>query len=99
LYIKMDLTCPISLDIMEDPITTPCGHTFDRKSMMNLFSGHKKVCPLCRTNLMDYDPTNVGTCYLLAEIIDEKARKEVRNEMSFLERLAYPLFTSAGYFF
>ncbi|CAF1446621.1 unnamed protein product [Rotaria sordida] len=42
-------TCPITLDIMDNPATTtPCGHMFD----MDAINGYLKtanICPICRT--------------------------------------------------
>jgi hypothetical protein len=41
------ITCPISLEIMEDPITTQYGDTFDKKSLMTWLEKNK-YCPLSR---------------------------------------------------
>ena len=31
--VVITLRCPISLEIMEDPVSTPSGHTYDRKNI------------------------------------------------------------------
>ena len=56
--------CPISLGLMTEPCTTPCGHTFDLNSMQQLlacaavraqqfFGGQAPTvhCPTCRTTI------------------------------------------------
>jgi len=57
--------CPISLSLMTEPCTTPCGHTFDFNSMQQLlgevrvqqffgFAGGQAPavhCPTCRTTI------------------------------------------------
>ena len=44
-----DLTCPISLELMHDPVMTGCvnGHTCDKSSMEALLKISSK-CPICR---------------------------------------------------
>lgn len=42
-------TCPITLDIMENPATTiPCGHMFEM-SAINQYLRASNICPSCRT--------------------------------------------------
>ncbi|CAF3413061.1 unnamed protein product, partial [Rotaria sp. Silwood2] len=42
-------TCPITLDIMENPVTTtPCGHMFDMDAI-NEYLTVNNTCPVCRT--------------------------------------------------
>ncbi|CAF1342223.1 unnamed protein product [Rotaria sordida] len=42
-------TCPITLDIMENPATTvPCGHMFEM-SAINQYLRTSNICPSCRT--------------------------------------------------
>jgi len=48
------ITCPISLEIMEDPITTQYGDTFDKKSLLTWLEKNKD-CPLSRRPInIDY---------------------------------------------
>jgi hypothetical protein len=48
------ITCPISLEIMEDPITTQYGDTFDKKSLLTWLEKNK-YCPLSRRPInIDY---------------------------------------------
>ncbi|XP_050375053.1 U-box domain-containing protein 19-like [Argentina anserina] len=40
-----DFRCPISLEIMTDPVTVGTGHTYDRSSIMKWFRAGKPICP------------------------------------------------------
>ncbi|RMX40917.1 hypothetical protein pdam_00017664 [Pocillopora damicornis] len=46
-----DLQCPVCLEIFENPISIPCGHTFcsDCLSSVENLSG-SSTCPVCRNN-------------------------------------------------
>lgn len=46
-----DLCCPISLELLEDPVTTPCcGRTFSRAPLSQYLAGNT-ACPLCRARI------------------------------------------------
>ncbi|KAL6983671.1 hypothetical protein U1Q18_017050 [Sarracenia purpurea var. burkii] len=52
-----DFRCPISLEIMSDPVTIPTGHTYDRSSILKWFEAGNPTCPktgekLTSTNLV-----------------------------------------------
>ncbi|XWS63645.1 hypothetical protein CRYUN_Cryun06bG0118800 [Craigia yunnanensis] len=40
-----DLKCPISLEMMSDPVTLSTGHTYDRCSILKRFSSGNATCP------------------------------------------------------
>jgi hypothetical protein len=43
-------TCPITLDIMDNPATTtPCGHMFDMDAIVQYMNTVGNLCPTCRT--------------------------------------------------
>ncbi|CAL5194327.1 unnamed protein product [Lathyrus oleraceus] len=47
--------CPISLEIMKDPVTVSTGITYDRESIEKwLFSKKNKTCPITKQQLSDY---------------------------------------------
>ncbi|XP_014494856.1 E3 ubiquitin-protein ligase PUB22 [Vigna radiata var. radiata] len=47
--------CPISLEIMKDPVTVSTGITYDRESIETwLFSKKNTTCPVTKQPLMDY---------------------------------------------
>ena len=46
-------TCPITLDIMEDPVTTtPCGHMFEKDAIEEYLRTVGSTCPICRSAVM-----------------------------------------------
>ncbi|KAL4297011.1 hypothetical protein GQ457_12G012620 [Hibiscus cannabinus] len=50
--------CPISLEIMKDPVTVPTGITYDRESIEEwLFSGKKATCPVTKQVIADCELT------------------------------------------
>ncbi|KAK8628877.1 hypothetical protein V6N13_009457 [Hibiscus sabdariffa] len=50
--------CPISLEIMKDPVTVSTGITYDRESIEKwLFSGKNTTCPVTKQAIADCDLT------------------------------------------
>ncbi|CAK9181032.1 unnamed protein product [Ilex paraguariensis] len=50
--------CPISLDIMKDPVTVSTGITYDRESIEKwIFSGKNSECPVTKQVISDSDLT------------------------------------------
>ena len=75
--------CPIHLGVMTDPVTTPCGHTFDRSSiqlLVNAAQGNYSYtisgrlgpihCPTCRATI-PAATLHTHTDYTLKGIIDD----------------------------
>ncbi|XP_071433718.1 breast cancer type 1 susceptibility protein [Pithys albifrons albifrons] len=51
---QKNLECPICLDVVQEPVSTKCDHTFCRFCMFKLLSKKKKgvaQCPLCKTEV------------------------------------------------
>jgi ankyrin repeat protein/uncharacterized protein YegL len=68
-----DITCIFSGEFMEDPITTPqCGHTFSRQPLKDYRDarGDDFDCPICRTDLTEFDVDNAPKNIVIANIID-----------------------------
>lgn len=50
--------CPISMELMRDPVTVSTGVTYDRQSIENwIFSCKKKTCPATMQQLENFDLT------------------------------------------
>jgi Lon protease-like protein len=45
-----ELDCLVCYNMMLDPTTTSCGHTFCRRCLARVMD-HSNICPMCRTNL------------------------------------------------
>ncbi len=63
--------CPISQEIMKDPVITPGGVSYDRKSICDWLKKNK-TCPLTKTNLCEND---LITNYALKCTIEDYIKK------------------------
>ena len=64
------LICPITLEIIEDPVQLPCcGKSVSRQPLKSSLEIVNK-CPLCRGNLSNFDINNAPTNRTLSSIID-----------------------------
>ncbi|KAL0447122.1 UNVERIFIED_CONTAM: U-box domain-containing protein 19 [Sesamum latifolium] len=50
-----DFRCPISLEIMADPVTISTGHTYDRSSILKWFRSGNHTCPKTGERLICVD--------------------------------------------
>ncbi|EPS57490.1 hypothetical protein M569_17328, partial [Genlisea aurea] len=48
-----DFLCPISLQIMADPVILSSGHTFDRSSIQRWFDSGNRTCPISKKPLSE----------------------------------------------
>ncbi|PRP72794.1 hypothetical protein PROFUN_07694 [Planoprotostelium fungivorum] len=55
--VEDDLLCPISGEIMDDPVLTIDGHTYDRKSIEMWFSQGHRTSPITNVRLSDLQLT------------------------------------------
>jgi Lon protease-like protein len=67
-----ELDCHVCYNMMYDPVTTPCGHTFCRKCLARVLD-HSTHCPMCRRALpippsLDRQASNIGLVRLLQSI-------------------------------
>ncbi|KAI9128337.1 hypothetical protein K1719_001330 [Acacia pycnantha] len=46
--------CPISLDLMREPVTISTGQTYDRTSVQSWFAAGNTTCPVTRAPLSDF---------------------------------------------
>lgn len=51
--IPPNFICPLTLQIMEDPVQDTCGHTFERRAILNLLErSNNSVCPISQKPLV-----------------------------------------------
>lgn len=50
-----DFRCPITLEIMSDPVTLSTGHTYDRSSILKWFMSGNHTCPKTGEKLITVD--------------------------------------------
>lgn len=50
-----DFRCPITLEIMSDPVTIASGHTYDRSSILKWFRAGNSTCPKTGERLISID--------------------------------------------
>eukprot|EP00750_Incisomonas_marina_P032883 INCI9399.2.p1 GENE.INCI9399.2~~INCI9399.2.p1 ORF type:complete len:1872 (+),score=294.44 INCI9399.2:196-5616(+) len=72
------LHCPITLELLEDPVTTPCcGNTFSRDSLKEYLKVSVQ-CPLCRVDLKTrfpfFDVETVTRNNTMAGLVDDFRR-------------------------
>lgn len=67
------LLCPISHDLLDDPVTVPCcGNTFSREPLVDWFiaGNYIMTCPMCRTGLYGLNPIFMPKNIVIANIVD-----------------------------
>jgi hypothetical protein len=70
--------CPISQEIMLDPVITPQGISYDRKCILDWLK-KQRCCPLTKTPLNEKD---LITNYALKNTIDDYLRKANQMQMN-----------------
>ena len=76
-----NFTCPLGMDLFEDPITVPCcGQAMSRKPLTDwLNTQPEKTCPLCTGDLSKFNPTTAQTNKNLLNFV-EMVQKEKKNK-------------------
>lgn len=71
-----DFMCPITLEIMSDPVTLSTGHTYDRSSIVTWFSSGNHTCPKTGEKLICVDfVQNLAMKHLIALCFQENGIK------------------------
>jgi len=64
------LICPITLNLLEDPVSVPCcGQTFSRSSIKDVIK-FRNDCPLCN-QAWNFDPDSLAKNIIVVQLIDE----------------------------
>jgi len=81
-----DVACPICLEVMVEPVTTTCGHSFDRHCLHQSMRGGSEGsrCPVCRCAIFGNPTFRVSV--LLRDFIRERAPEEFVARVAQLEQ-------------
>jgi Lon protease-like protein len=71
-----EVDCHVCYNMMYDPVTTPCGHTFCRRCLQRVLD-HSMYCPVCRRSLLippslEHQPSNKRLVDLLNGLCQEQ---------------------------
>ncbi|XP_010558593.1 PREDICTED: U-box domain-containing protein 21 [Tarenaya hassleriana] len=69
--IPADFRCPISLDLMKDPVTLSTGITYDRNSIESWFESGKDSCPVTNRTLDHTNRTVLIPNHTMRKMIQE----------------------------
>lgn len=95
-----ELDCQVCYNLMHDPVTAPCGHTFCRICLARVLD-HSMHCPMCRRNLpippsLRQQPSNLRLVSLLQalcpEMVEARAAAIAADESGGIGELDTPLF-------
>jgi ankyrin repeat protein/uncharacterized protein YegL len=80
---KNDLTCPIDLDLFQDPISVPCcGKAFNRLALVqHLEFSHGKKCPMCKQSLENFDAVNAQKNVLIMSMLESFIKLDEQAKM------------------
>jgi ankyrin repeat protein len=62
------LACPICFEWLDDPVTTPCGHSCCRACLSQWLGGNDS-CVVCRDVLSNFDIESAGKAIVLADMV------------------------------
>lgn len=81
-----DVACPICLEVMVEPVTTSCGHSFDMTCLHKTMRGGSEGsrCPVCRCSIFGNSTFRVSV--LLRDFIRERVPEEFAQRVEQLAR-------------
>lgn len=73
--LKKDLTCPITQELFEDPISVPCcGKAFSRLDLVQHFDHNGATCPMCRADIPHFDALHAPKNVIIAGMVESYNR-------------------------
>ncbi|KAL5396931.1 hypothetical protein PMIN06_007127 [Paraphaeosphaeria minitans] len=97
---QKELDCLVCYNMMLDPTTTSCGHTFCRRCLVRVMD-HSSICPVCRRGLhipasLHNKPSNLLLNALLnalcSDLVEARNKAVEAEEQSAVDDLNTPLF-------
>lgn len=72
-----NLVCPVLSNWLENPIALSCrgGHLISKEACINLFNTGYKMCPVCRQNLLNFNPNSAPILLSIVSLIEELKAK------------------------
>lgn len=83
-----ELACPLCLDLLHEPVLTPCRHSFCRACIDRARGAGHNSCPLCRAALEAFDaraaPLDAAAVDLLASVVPAELLERRRQRWGLL---------------
>ncbi len=97
--VRVELECQVCYQVLLDPLTTSCGHTFCRRCFSRAMD-HSNHCPMCRHVLplvhnQQAEPSNKRVAQLVEQLLPDllTARKDIATQEDMIdEETNLPLF-------
>lgn len=65
------LICPICLDWLEEPISSPCCGQAISRQCFALWLENSRTCPMCKTNISSFNPNTTPTLKNTVDMVNE----------------------------
>uniref|UniRef100_A0A8C5E353 RING-type domain-containing protein n=1 Tax=Gouania willdenowi TaxID=441366 RepID=A0A8C5E353_GOUWI len=77
------LSCSICLDLLKEPVTVPCGHSYCRTCISSFWDGEKEKknnysCPQCMKKFTERP--DLMKNIMLAELVEEKKKNRRQDD-------------------
>jgi transcription initiation factor IIF auxiliary subunit len=72
-----EVSCPLCLDLVHDPVSTPCRHVFCRLCISRVLSTGHVSCPLCRGDIRTFNADTAATDRAILALIAESVPAQV----------------------
>lgn len=79
--INEDLLCPITLELLEDPvIPSCCGRAISRQALITCLQ-NSSLCPMCHTDISHINPMDLPKAVNLAYLVEKEKNKQEPVEL------------------